>query len=251
MLSSIKQLEHCRIRATDGAVGAVTDTYFDDNHWVVRYLVADVGGWLQERRALLLPRAVKSFHWRSRTIAVDLSRAQIRACPSIDTHKPVSRQHEHDLQWYQGNPYGYGGSGVMPIAIPGAQVEPKIGLQHRHAADIALRRRPSRSSAADPHLRSSREVIGYHIEATDGAIGHVADLLFEEGTWAIPYAVLDTRSWLPGKRVRIFTKGIESVNGDERTVVVGMSCGAIRESPTYEPVQHARGSSSMSRHTSP
>jgi hypothetical protein len=251
MLSSIRELERYRIRAIDGVVGTVTDTYFDDNRWSLRYLVADVGRWLHERKVLLLPEAVESVHRPSRSIRMALSRAQVEACPNINAHKPVSRQHEHDFEWYEGNQYGYGGAGVMPVVIPGAEVEAEIAFGHQGDAEAFRRRRPSRSRAADLHLRSSREVLGYHIEGIDGVIGHVADFLFEEGTWAIPYALLDTRSWLPGKRVRVSTKAIESVNWDERTVVIGMSCGAIRNSPTYEPVQHAGGPSSMSRQTLP
>ncbi len=171
-MSRIKELEHCRIRAADDATGTVADTYFDDTHWVVRYLAAEVGGWLHKRKVLHLPRVVKSLHPSSRTISTDLSRSQIQTqtCPSIDRHQPVSRQHEYDFQPYEGSQYGYRGSGVMPALTPSPGVEAKMALRGQHAAEIPLRRRHSRSSAADPHLRSSREVIGYHIEATDGAL---------------------------------------------------------------------------------
>jgi hypothetical protein len=37
----------------------------------------------------------------------------------------------------------------------------------------------------DPHLRSSTNVIGYYIQATDGEIGHVEDFLVEDSSWAI------------------------------------------------------------------
>jgi hypothetical protein len=107
MLSSIKLLEHCQLRAGHGVVGTVADS-----HWVARYLVAAVGSWLHERKVLLLPDGVMSFHWPSRAIAVGLSRAHIRPCPSIHRHKLVSRQRKHDFQWCEGNHYGYAGSGA-------------------------------------------------------------------------------------------------------------------------------------------
>ena len=44
MLHSIKKLEHCRILATDAEVGSVSDTYFDDARWVVRYLIVEGSG---------------------------------------------------------------------------------------------------------------------------------------------------------------------------------------------------------------
>ena len=49
-------------------------------------------------------------------------------------------------------------------------------------------------------LRSTREVIGYYIEATDGDIGHVEDFLIDDENWATRYMVVDTVNWWPGKK---------------------------------------------------
>jgi hypothetical protein len=122
----------------------------------------------------------------------------------------------------------------MPIVIP--------------SVETGQRRKRTHVPAGDRRLRGAREVRGYHIEASDDAIGHVADFLFEESTWAIPYAIVDTRNWLPGKQVRIATKRIRSVNWDDRTVIIDMSCAAIRGSPPYEPMRHAKGIGSMGQH---
>lgn len=47
--------------------------------------------------------------------------------------------------------------------------------------------------AGEGHLRSTNEVSGYHISATDGAVGHVEDFLVDDNSWALRYIVLDTR----------------------------------------------------------
>lgn len=41
MLRSMNNLEDYAIRATDGTIGHVKDFYFDDQAWVIRYLVVD------------------------------------------------------------------------------------------------------------------------------------------------------------------------------------------------------------------
>lgn len=46
MLRSMKGLEDYAIRATDGTISHVKDFYFDDEAWVIRYLVVDTGTWL-------------------------------------------------------------------------------------------------------------------------------------------------------------------------------------------------------------
>lgn len=55
MLRSMNDLENYTIRATDGTIGHVTDFYFDDERWVIRYLVVDTGSWLASRKVLISP----------------------------------------------------------------------------------------------------------------------------------------------------------------------------------------------------
>ncbi len=40
------------------------------------------------------------------------------------------------------------------------------------------------------------ELRGYEIAATDGTVGLVDDLLFDEARWALRWAVADTGGWL-------------------------------------------------------
>jgi len=63
----------------------------------------------------------------------------------------------------------------------------------------------SGAKAWDPHLRSTDEVSGYHIQAADGEIGHVEDFVIDDETWAIRYMVVATRNWWPGKKGPGFT----------------------------------------------
>jgi hypothetical protein len=47
----------------------------------------------------------------------------------------------------------------------------------------------------------STTLIGSSIEARDGAIGSIADLLFDETDWTVRWVVVDTGTWLPGRKV--------------------------------------------------
>ena len=55
MLRSVKELTGYKILATDGEIGRVHDFYFDNQNWIMRYLVVDTGTWLPGRRVLLSP----------------------------------------------------------------------------------------------------------------------------------------------------------------------------------------------------
>jgi len=67
MLRSTQDLEHYSIGATDGDIGQVKDFYFDDDAWVVRYLVVDTGTWLTGRRVLVSPISLREPDWIKRT----------------------------------------------------------------------------------------------------------------------------------------------------------------------------------------
>jgi hypothetical protein len=87
----------------------------------------------------------------------------------------------------------------------------------------------------DPHLRSIAAVTGYHVQATDGAIGHVQDFLLRQADWTIRYLVVDTRNWWPGKKVLISPATTRSVHAAERRVDLTIDRQRVKDSPVYEP----------------
>jgi sporulation protein YlmC with PRC-barrel domain len=87
--------------------------------------------------------------------------------------------------------------------------------------------------AWDAHLRSTHDVSGRHIQATDGEIGHVEDFIIDDETWAIRYLIVDTKNWWPGKKVLVSPQWIERVSWSESKVFVNLSCETIKQSPEY------------------
>jgi sporulation protein YlmC with PRC-barrel domain len=88
---------------------------------------------------------------------------------------------------------------------------------------------------ADPHLRSTLEVIGYHIQASDGEIGHVEDIIINDQDWTICYLVIDTHNWLPGKKVLVAPTWVKSVNWAQRKVYINLRRETIKECPEFDP----------------
>jgi hypothetical protein len=95
-----------------------------------------------------------------------------------------------------------------------------------------LRARAGKESP-DSHLRSTDEVTGYHIEASDGEIGHVEDFLVDDETWAIRYLEVDTRNWWPGKKVLVSPQWIDNVSWPDSKVYVDLSRETIKNGPEY------------------
>ena len=83
-------------------------------------------------------------------------------------------------------------------------------------------------------MRSSNAVIGHHIEATDGDIGHLEDLLVDDHTWAITYLVVATSNWWGGQRVLIAPQWIKDVSWSEATLSVDLTRQAVKDACPYD-----------------
>jgi hypothetical protein len=101
--------------------------------------------------------------------------------------------------------------------------------------EAALAAERARHRQDDPHLRSADTVKGYHVQANDGEIGHIAGFLVDEGTWAIRYLIVDTSNWWMGNKVLIAPNRISGVHWSSETVSVDLSRDAIQASPAFDP----------------
>jgi len=77
-------------------------------------------------------------------------------------------------------------------------------------------------------------VRGFHVHATDGAIGHVDDFLMDEQLSRLCFLVVDTSNWLGGKWVAVSPASVKDVDWIEQIVHVAMTRDEIRRSPTME-----------------
>jgi hypothetical protein len=231
-MRSLDELNGFSIGATDGEIGKISDFYFDDEKWTVRYLVVDTGGWLTGRQVLISPLAVTSVDWDAHKVNVRLTKEQVENSPGIDEHKPVSRQHEAAYFRYFNYPYYWTGPYLWgPVAFPGdVVVEQAVDSQAREIAEIER-------ADADIHLRSVEQVTEYYIEAEDGEIGHAEKFIVDDQNWTIRYMVVDTRNWLPGKKVLVSPEWISSVSWSDSRVYVDLSREEIKNCPEYDPRQ--------------
>ena len=231
MLQSVKQLYGERLGALDGEIGHVKDFYFSDQSWAVRYLVADTGNWLPGRQVLLSPHAIGSLYHDGKVLLANLTRKQIEDSPAIESHKPVSRQYEEDYYRYYGWPYYWQGDGLWGMSgfpILESPAQPRPG-KRQVATD-------SKHEPADAHLRSTQAVKGYHLSASDGITGHVADFMMDNESWAIGELVIKTGNRFTGKEVRIPASSVKQISYEESTVFVNLTKEAVEQSPEHHLV---------------
>jgi hypothetical protein len=241
MLRSIKDLEGFAVVATDGQIGHVEDFYFDDQAWVVRYLIVETDSWLSIRKVLVSPIAIGKPDWPGRLLPVSITKQQVKDSPDIDTEKPVSRQHELQYGAYYGYPnywggVGYWSGGMYPnMMLPGRSgFGSVLGVDPQRQASNA-QAESQRIRSEDAHLRSCRAVMKYHVAASDGDLGHVAGLFVDDETWAIRYLIVDTSNWWLGHQVLVAPQWIEGVSWPDSKVMLSMTRQSIKDAPPYDP----------------
>lgn len=87
----------------------------------------------------------------------------------------------------------------------------------------------------DPHLRSWEKIKGFKIQALDGEIGHIQDLLVDELTFAVRYVIVQTNNFWLGHEVLIAPQWFSDVQWSDSMVSVKHTREAIKESPSYDP----------------
>ena len=231
MLRSMNELQGFQLHASDGDIGRLVECLFDDSKWTARYLLLDTGGWTRHQ-VLISPISVIHIDAVDRIVTVALTTRQIHDSPAPELYRPVSRQYERDYMNYYGYaPYWVGtdswGSGRSPADLARSRVSAS-----GRGADSG-----GGEPGWDSHLRSSRDVKGHHIQATDGEIGHVDDFLFDDQTWAIQYLRVDTSNWIGGRAVLVPRRALRDISWPEKKIYVELSRDEVANSPTYDPAR--------------
>jgi uncharacterized protein YrrD len=90
------------LRANDGDIGHIEDFIFDEEAWIIRYVVADTRNWILGRKVLIAPQWIERISWEEWAVHVNLSRESIRKSPEYDPSAPISREYEDRLYDYYG-----------------------------------------------------------------------------------------------------------------------------------------------------
>ena len=250
MLKSLNSLRGQSLAAIDGEIGRIKDALFDDHQWGVRYLVVSTGDWLSGRDVLISPNSIDAPAPGQVHLNVRLTREQVQNSPDVDFERPIPRQVEQDFYSYYGwTPYWVG----FPLELfPSAVVSGgnddgddergngnketggnETGGTPTPAAEDVLRREEM------SHLRSAREVEGYHLNAIDGDIGHLVDYLIDGDSWQIVSIVADTKNWFSGKKVVLPVSDFERIDWYNRLARTRLTREEIKSAPEFSSVEAA------------
>lgn len=230
MLIRFSSLRNMTLASRDGDVGRVRDLLFDDRTWTVRYLEVNTSRWLLGRRVLISPAAALAPDMDGERLPVRLDKADIENAPDIAEDEPVSRRYEEAFSRHFGYSHYWAGTALWGSGpFPGDMMRPATAPTPETALGD-----DAQTLEVNTHLRSAVEVKGYRIRALDGDIGAVDDFVIDTETWNIVLFGLDTRRWLPGRKVLMPVAWSSDISWVDRRVAVDVSVDAIRGAPEID-----------------
>jgi sporulation protein YlmC with PRC-barrel domain len=224
MLIKTEDLKGFNTESIDDIQGEIYDFYFDDLFWNIQYLLIKTGGLLKEKSILMSHVVLGVPDIERQALSVKVSFQTNNKKEKPEELQTISESKEKKASEILNWPL----SRLNLVSLDEKDLKNLInnmvtdGKQHYENENL--------------HLRSRNEVLGYHIQAKNGEIGHVDDLIIETESWKIRYLIVDTRNWLPGgKDVLISPAWIEKIKWNKNRVYIDLKKGVIENSPPYDP----------------
>lgn len=83
-------------------------------------------------------------------------------------------------------------------------------------------------------LHRVNKLTGFTIGATDGEIGTVKDIYFDDATWKVRYLVVETGNWLFGRKILLSPFAVQSINWNLKTIPVNLTIDQVKNSPDID-----------------
>jgi len=225
----MRELLGCSVLAEDGESGFLHDLYFDDQIWIVRYFVVELGDESSLRKVLIPPAAFRKPDEKTGRLPVKLTRAQVEYSFGAESYPEKANQATAEggepCVWLPREQY----SSLFDQRTLG--ISPDMIMEISSADSLVV---PTEAETRAINLQSGRAVSEYQFQAQDGQIGQIEDFIVNDETWGIYYLVVDTGSWQPGQKVLISPFSLSEINPAKARVLVNLNWEVIQNGPRYD-----------------
>lgn len=211
--------------------GTVNDLLFEDEKWVIRYLVALTGGFFSREKVLVSPFLLRNQHIAEpdEPLLTKLTKASVDSSPPLDAEAPVSRQYELELARHHEYPHYWHGKNLWGlISSP--------GLIENNPVEDALHEERM-EEIRHQHIRSVNSLMSYNAFAgvDNEEVGEIVDFIVESGTWAIRHVVIRAGSWYEGKTIVLSTDWVSGISWENEQISFNsLSHAVIKAAPEYD-----------------
>lgn len=221
MLHYLTLLNGYQIIASDGDSRGISDFYFDDQTWMIRYLITKIGKPFSKRNVLVSPRMFEELDCKKHVLPVELTQAQLESSPSIDTDLPVALQLKRKQLRHYGWEFYFAGESWV--------ANPNLKATYRSMKNQTN----NGGKPFDPHLRAAKFIIGFHIHTADETIGYVRDFLIDETTWSIRFIVANKRAVWPSQNFLLNAHWVKSIHSEDSMIYLDISRDEIYKFQSY------------------
>ena len=103
-------------------------------------------------------------------------------------------------------------------------------------------------------LRNAQALMGCAIGATDGTVGEVQDVYFDDQSWTVRYLAVLTGSWLHRRHVLITPASLGTPDWEGRCLPASITTAQVQDSPdidTSKPVSRQHETLLLSHYRQP
>jgi len=230
MLQNLSLFYGTTLSAMDGDIGRIIDFQFEAQSWIIRYVVAETGGWLGGRKVLISPHSFAPDALGPNPngygqLQVNLCREKITDSPPFDSVHAITRLYEEEFHQHYGLPLYWCSPGFWRGADPG----PTPTFDGPSAS-------PQNTELAD--LRSTHSYKDSKIHACDGIMGSLRDFRVDPATWLIRELLLETGHWYFGKEIRVRTGDVDRLPSEAAFVNVHLTRKDLQNTLSHH-VAHA------------
>jgi hypothetical protein len=230
MLWGLKNLKKCSAVAKDGKLGLFANAYFEKDRWMVPLISIKTGPWLFGRNVLLAPDFIERIQTRQHRIEIDISKQEVLQHETVEQEKAIARKNEDEARNYYGWPLFWG-------YVPGPDpYYPVMGINQFQFPGVAAEYTPEpKDVVLHPpvgQLKDGEEILGFKVQAIDGEIGYVQDLMIDLEKWTVSYLIVETGSWFYHDRVAISTQWVRDILDLDVQLDVDLMRETIEQSPT-------------------
>lgn len=218
-LVSARALYEFSALAEGKTVGHVRNSYFEEESFLVRYLVVDGERLKKSRHLLISPEAIERIDTDRKIVSLSLPLKRIEECPFIMADLPLERQYELALrQYYEWIPYWKRVGAPAPPYVPEQKPPQSAG-----ESDITT------------SLHSVSAITGGEVDAHSGSIGTLTDILVDVGVWRIRFLEVALTKLDGERRILIPVEMTGAINWPNNTVMVRATDDMLKTAPSYQP----------------
>ncbi|MBI1938555.1 MAG: hypothetical protein HYS25_10580 [Ignavibacteriales bacterium] len=205
MLTNFRSISKYRVEALDGNVGNIHELLFDEQSWIVRYIVINTGNLFMKNLVLLQPEEFVSCDTDEEKFLVNLTKEEIINSPSVEA---VKKTNYYWPNYWVGTHLTYGWTPFNPY---------------------------SKKIYTEPGINSTHEMHVYKVKAVDEQIGSVDNFIVNTEAWYISNMIINTGfSLLPGKKISVTADNVKEINNQQNFVLLDMNAQEVKNYPGYE-----------------